>query len=511
MKQYPNKLWILVGSLTIFRLLVALFLELGNDEVYYWTYAQHLQWDYFDHPPMVALSVWLSTFGNLLHPEVFVRLGAIVASATSTLLIYRLGQTLYNERAGWYASLLYSASFYGSLIAGTFILPDSPQMPFWLAGILLLFKINKANQHNLPTAKLWCWFGLIAGICTLCKVHGLFLWVAVGLFALLVNRNWLKDRWLYLAGLISLIVISPILIWNIQHQFITYTYHGSRVSLAHARLNYLAFAREIFGEIFYNNPAVFCLTWISIWQLYKRRFSIDKKEMWLLLCTTLPLIFTLLVLALFRETLPHWSGPAYSVLLLVAATNLAKTHAPGTPKIIVGAMAFFFAVAITGIVLINCYPGTLNPQQNPLQCGKGDITLDLYGWKEAGLKFDSLYRQDVALQNMPAKAPIIINKWFPAAHIDYYLCSLTQQSTWAIGNLFDLHQYQFYNAYKRQLAKGDSAYYVIPSNLFDQNSLSFNQGLFTKADAPVMIPLYRNKLLCRYLLVYRLRGFKGYP
>lgn len=495
----------------MFRLLVASSIALGNDEVYYWTYAQHLQWNYFDHPPMVALSIWLSTFGNLLHHEVFVRLGAILASAMSTLLIFRLGKALRNERTGWYAALLYSASFYGSLIAGTFILPDSPQMPFWLAGVLLLFNINKAIQAHLPTAKLWCWFGFIAGVCTMCKVHGLFLWVAVGLFALFVNRKWLRDKWLYLAGLISLIVISPILIWNLQHHFVTYTYHGSRVSLAHAQLNYLAFGREIFGSLFYNNPIVVLLVWLSLWRLYKHRFSGTKPEMILLLCTGLPLIFTLLFLALFRETLPHWSGPAYSVLLLIAAINLADMPVARMPKIIMGAVAFFLATTITGVILINCYPGTMSPQRDALQYGKGDITLDLYGWKDAGAKFDSLYRQDMQRQNMPANAPIIVNKWFPAAHIDYYICSHTQQHTWAIGNIFDLHQYQFYNAHKQQLGKGDSAYYVVPTNLFDQNSLKLNQSLFARTDAPVLIPLYRNKSLCRYLLVYRLRGFKGYP
>ncbi len=40
---------------TCVRCLIAVFTGLGNDEVYYWTYSQHLQWNYFDHPPMVAL------------------------------------------------------------------------------------------------------------------------------------------------------------------------------------------------------------------------------------------------------------------------------------------------------------------------------------------------------------------------------------------------------------------------------------------------------------------------
>src|SRR5262249_40494218 len=31
------------------------------EEAYYWNYAQHLDWGYLDHPPMVAWLIWLST------------------------------------------------------------------------------------------------------------------------------------------------------------------------------------------------------------------------------------------------------------------------------------------------------------------------------------------------------------------------------------------------------------------------------------------------------------------
>jgi len=55
-------------------MLVAYSLELGNDEVYYQTYAQHLQWNYFDHPPMVALLIRLSTINLFFHNEFFVPL-----------------------------------------------------------------------------------------------------------------------------------------------------------------------------------------------------------------------------------------------------------------------------------------------------------------------------------------------------------------------------------------------------------------------------------------------------
>ena len=36
-------------------------LPVFSQEAYYWTYAQHPDLSYFDHPPMVAWLIWLGT------------------------------------------------------------------------------------------------------------------------------------------------------------------------------------------------------------------------------------------------------------------------------------------------------------------------------------------------------------------------------------------------------------------------------------------------------------------
>lgn len=498
----------LISCSTLLRLLIAFCLELGNDEVYYWTYAQDLQWNYFDHPPFVAWLIRASTLNLALHHEVAVRAGAILAAAICTLLIYKMGIELYNRRAGWYAALLYTASFYGSIIAGTFILPDSPQMVFWLWAILILLKIAKSNTINPHKKRLWCYFGVLAGLCIMCKVHGIFLWFGVGLFAFFGNRNWLRNPWLYIAALLTLIVVSPIVLWNIKHHFVSYTYHGQRVSLTHAGLNPLAFLRELLGSLFYNNPIVVGLSWTSIWLWYQNKQHAKRKEFSLLVACSLPLIIVLLFLALFRETLPHWSGPAYSSLLLISGVRLAFYPKQKANRLIMVALAFFLLIVIVGLVGINFLPGTLGQTSHPATLGKGDVSLDLYGWKETGKKFNELYRTDVAQGRMKAGAPLIVYQWFPAAHIDFYLAASTQQQTYGIGPLVNLHQYYFYNLNKKQPVRGSDAYYLSPSNTFTAEELKVNLRYFQKIEVPTSIPIYRNGRPCKYLLVYRLRGFK---
>lgn len=494
--------------MTIIRIIIASSTALGNDEVYYWTYALNLEWSYFDHPPFVAWLIRVTTANLYIHNELAVRFGAIASSAISTIIVFKIGKSLLNERVGWYAVLLYSSSFYCSIIAGTFILPDSPQMVFWLWSIFLLLKITRSVNQGLPTLSIWCWFGISTGLCMMCKVHGVFLWFAVLLLALFANRKFFMQKGMYISVFVSLVILSPLIIWNIQHHFITYTYHSDRVSLFHASINPLAFAREISGEIFYNNPILFFLAWISVFALFKTKHLQLKNEIQVLLYCALPLIFMLIFLSAFRDTLPHWSGPAYTCLMFLSALQLESYTQSRAKNIIKASMLFFLLFVAIGLPAINFYKGSFSPHQDQMHLGKGDPTLDLYGWKETGKVVDSIYRKDAGNGKEKASHTIVITKWFPAAHLDFYVCERTGLSTYGIGEIFDLHQYYWSNITKQKLAVGNNAYYIVPSNLYDENDLNFVKSQFKDCEAPVILPIFRNGVICKNILLFRLNGYK---
>src|SRR5881275_1929711 len=102
---------------TVIRCAIAANIELGNDEVYYWTYALHLQTSYFDHPPLIALFIRLFTVDLNFNQEIFVRLTAVIGSALNTWLIYKMLYRIRNRQAGIYAALLYTACVYTSIIS----------------------------------------------------------------------------------------------------------------------------------------------------------------------------------------------------------------------------------------------------------------------------------------------------------------------------------------------------------------------------------------------------------
>ena len=81
-------LWLLVISALI-RAFLAAFLEFGNDEVYYWTYAKYPDWSHFDHPGMVGWVMQLFSLNLLFDSELALRLSSVVFMTINTYIIYK--------------------------------------------------------------------------------------------------------------------------------------------------------------------------------------------------------------------------------------------------------------------------------------------------------------------------------------------------------------------------------------------------------------------------------------
>ncbi|SFV33101.1 ArnT family glycosyltransferase [Thermoflavifilum thermophilum] len=505
-KPYAGSIALLIFITTLLHLVLAFVLPLGNDEVYYWTYALHPAWSYFDHPPMVGWLIWLTTLGTHLHQELFVRLGAVLCSALTMYVVYDTGRMVRNERTGWIAALCYACALYSSILAGVFILPDSPQILFWWLALRSLLRIAN-DDTDKPLA--WLAFGIWTGLATLSKIHGIFLWMGAALYLLLFRRKTLKNPYVYVAAGITLICIIPILIWNVQHHFITYTYHSQRVDVAqsHIHLNY--FVTEILGECFYHHPLLYILTWICLIQIFRKKFqALTPQTIRILLSCSLPLIGILLGISLFRSILPHWSGPAYSSLLLLVAAYIDARHVSEKkfPVVIRWVMSIFLVIILGGCWMIMDYPGTVG-SHDPMEYGSGDFTLDMYGWRKISQQFQQVYQHDVQEGRMPKDAFIVAGKWFPLAHEQFYISYYTHQPMQGIGAIDDLHEYAIWRPQPRQLKPGDDAYCIVPSNYYFDVYATYGP-LFQHIDTPMVIPQYRGGRLARKFFIYRLHHFQ---
>lgn len=439
--RYGRRLFWLIIVSTLVRTFWASATELGNDEVYYRIFGIYPSLSYFDHPPLVGWLVWITTAGNHLATEFWVRLGPIVIGAINTLLIYSLAKRLgsNNPRSGWIAALLYTGSIYCSLIVGTFIMPDTPLSLFWLLALTLFAKLLIEDQPIGQRQHLQMLLaGAVVGLAMLSKYTGGYLWGAVVVYILLYNRKWLRSWSLYVAPLVTLVCFSPVLIWNAQHDWISFTFHSGRVTTGHS-IEWLYFGREFLGGLLYNNPINFVAIIGGI-AAYLRgnRYTNKSTFRWAMLFS-IPMIVLFLGISFTRETLPHWAAPGYFALIILTAlwlsTKRCGVRVAMTSALLTVVVGFFGVVAIrTGILP--------TPKEQPTtELGKGDITLDMVGWRQLGGQFETLIHTDRQAGLVGERPYLISDRWDEAAHLDTYVALPLGLPLLTEGEKADTHFY----------------------------------------------------------------------
>lgn len=365
--EYRIKLrWLIVVS-SILRCLFALFLELGNDEVYYYSYAEHLDWNHFDHPPMVGILIRFFTLNLHWVNDFSMRFGAIIMAAFNTWLIAAIARHLMSERAGLIVGVLYTASIYSSIISGLFILPDSIANTFWIAAMYSMVVILTTSDTQKQSNQFLL-LGMWIGLACMSKVHSIFLGVGFISFTLLFQREFLKNRSFYLGMVLFMICVLPIWLWNEEYDFITWKFHSQRVSILDSGIRWDYFAQAFLGQIFYNNPLLIYMYVFVLFSLIKDKFKIkglSKDIVYLLLLISLPIIVATTTISLFRQTLPHWSGPGFFGIMLISSMwidqQIKLNKIPKIRKLLNLQLSFTLLIIALGVVLINFYPGNLFP------------------------------------------------------------------------------------------------------------------------------------------------------
>ena len=512
--DYPKKTIWLIGIAIIVKIALSFLLELGNDEVYYYTYALQPDWNHFDHPPMVGWMIQLSTLNLNWVSTLSMRLGSILAAASATWIIFRTGALIHNERAGWIAALLYTCSIYTSIIAGLFIMPDSPQLLFFTGSIYLMAKW--VVKPHLFTKFNWLLLGALIGLATLSKVHGLYLWAGFGGFLLFHQIKTLKQPILYIAVVITLFALIPIIYWNIEYDFITYKFHSKRV--LHSGIQVASFLQQIVGEFFYQNPLVYISCFIPLIQFKKIKAIFQYQNtsnqkaagiFSLLLWLSLPLIAMFWIISLFNPTLPHWTGPGFIALFLLAGVYWSEASKKLIPNLIQWALGFFVVLVIGFIGLVHIFPVQLG-SKNQENLGEYNPINDVTGWTQFSADFKDLVQKDESSGAMQTKAPILVSKWFPAGHILFYTARPLQKQVIAIGALEDVHKFAWLNQDQPSLEIGQDAYFIQPSNLpFDPTNSIL--PFFEKMDKTDTIQIKQRNVLLRTFYVYRFKNCQKIP
>jgi hypothetical protein len=208
-----------VALATIIRFVTVARLPLGNGEAYYATWSRFLDWSYYDHPPLLAWMVRLTTsFG--VSPAT-IRLVPVLSAGAAGLLFYRLAERFFGPRAALLALIILTAI--PVFLVSSFVLnPEAPLAPLWIGYLLTLEGMRERDDDYRPLlAGALLGFAFLAKYTAILLVPTTFLYLAFSA----PSRRWLRRPSLYLGGLLALVISLPVLYWNVKHGWPTLRLH----------------------------------------------------------------------------------------------------------------------------------------------------------------------------------------------------------------------------------------------------------------------------------------------
>ncbi len=377
-------LWGLIGVSTLLRLAWASSLGAVIDEPYYFQYIQHLDWSYFDHPPMVAL---VGIPGLLLAGDAFsllgLRAGFIVLFAGSTWLMARLTARYYGPRAGVLAALALNVSGYFGMAVGTTALPDGPLLFFWL---LTLDRLSIALE-NPERVMPWLGVGAAWGGAMLSKYHAVLLPVGALLYMVLRPQTLrcLRKPGPYLAVAVGLALFAPVIGWNAAHGWASFLFQAGRASARSGlRLDHLAAA--VGAEVLYLFPWLWAAMLAILFRLIRRGpRAWDDRETFLV-CQAVPALVLFHAVASLGRIMPYW--PLFGFISLMPL--LGRDWLEGLHARPVAQRWWLSAVALTPVVLATIVSAQarldlFDDSQGRLLgviAAKNDPTTDLIAWDQ---------------------------------------------------------------------------------------------------------------------------------
>ncbi|MCM8625776.1 glycosyltransferase family 39 protein [Accumulibacter sp.] len=337
-----------IAYLLVLRLVFIGQINLLPQEAYYWNYSRHLDIGYLDHPPMVA---WLIAASLALgKSEFLVRLPAVICWAVMLGFAVALARDVAG-RTSVPATALLAATLPYFFIVGVFVTPDSPLAAAWAAA---LYGLHRALFSGSQRA--WIGAGAAIGIGMLSKYSMVLVPAAAFVFILVdpQSRPLLRSRWPWCGVLVALLAFSPVIIWNLQHDWASFSFQGSR-RLAERTVEF-SLPEFLAYVLLLLTPLGVLAFWRLLHPVATQAAdgpgrgrgapvaAIDARERRFLLSMTIIPLSVFAVASLRAETKFHWTGPIWLALLPVLA---ATTALPG------------LAAQALDRLLIRCWPPLL--------------------------------------------------------------------------------------------------------------------------------------------------------
>lgn len=348
---------ILLG-LTVLRFVLAALLPVTPDEAYYFTWAQHLQAGYYDHPPMVALWIRLGT--ALLGPSPLgIRFLGPVSAAIGSWFMYDAGNRLFaGQSFGLRAAALFNATL--MLGAGCLLMtPDTPLIFFWTLGLWALARLVQSDNP-----RWWLVAGGCAGLMLFSKYTGALFLAGAGLWALTCPqiRRHLQTIWPWAGGLLAGLIFLPDIIWNADHGWVSYLKQGGRVSGFDPARALQFFGELVGGQFMLFTPLIALFVVCGLWRLRGNKVPGARLLLWL---TLLPAV-VFLEHVLTNRVESNWPAILYPSACLAGATLSSRWLRP----------ALLVGFGLTALVYLQAATGVV-----PIPAKQDTTALQMAGWQ----------------------------------------------------------------------------------------------------------------------------------
>ncbi len=388
------------------------------DEAHYVLYGKHLALSYFDHPPLVG---WVQALFHLLplSENLQARLPAMLLSILTSWLAYRylLKKNFTRGQSAAAVLGLNLTPLFNSLSVA--LLPDTLLMPLTLL-------IVQKTEDILENSNLinWLALGLWLGLAGLSKYTAI-LYVVALVIIFVVKGRWreLLKPGFWVGSLMAVVIVSPVLLWNLKNDFVSFKYQTDHVSGADTG----------YFKTFFTSLGIQVASWgilpffAALWGhglLLKNRELISRHFVAAVFAGVFLVFFV--SIAIREVLLPHWMLIYFTLMLpLATAMALQKYSAVKTLA------AVFMVSGLFSLTLLVEAAFRVLPAK-----AEAGLYHDIIGWPE----LINEAQQKLSLVKAPQKGLAVMN-WSLGSRATYY--SYERSPVFVLDQRFD--QFDIWN------------------------------------------------------------------
>jgi undecaprenyl-diphosphatase len=495
-RPYSTVFFLSLAALTLFRYYYISSgpLDLSPDEALYWGWSRRLDLSYYSKGPMVAYLIAASTW--VMGDSVFgVRFLAPLFLAMTSIIIYRFSLEIYHEdrdaekKASLAALLPQIIPLFATI--GLLMTIDSPFIFLWTLSLFLFWRaVYSRTASTQPSTMLWILLGITVGLGLLTK-YTMALFYVCALLSMIFSKEGaalLRRKEPYISFILSLLVFSPVVIWNLDYDWVTLYHTAGHLNIKEGfNISTKYFLDFLGSQAGVLTPLIFVLVIYGAVRgfLTDRSSSITRILFWF----WAPLLCFFIIKSFQGKVQANWAAAVYVAAFIASAGYLTSMQRIGRTILLT---ALTLSLVVTAVAH---YPSVLKLP------AKVDPTSRLRGWKELGLAADRAYKEMTA--NGDREVFVFSDKYQVSGELAFYMSG--KPDTYCVNLGRRMNQFDIWGGINDHV--GHDAVYVRMGDWYFPEEL---EEAFDRYERERVMIREKGRTL-RVYVIFRCYGFKGVP